>query len=82
MNKIIRYLNLFLITSNVFLFSGKFTNEVRDDGFGSQYLHLLLTYSFADQQNLQFRYSPMQSVEHNIETDPDFIDKLERFIGF
>ena len=82
MNKVFCYLNLIAITSNAFLFCGKFTNGVRDDGFGSQYLHLLLTYAFADLHNLEFRYTPMEYVEHNIGNDPNFIENLEKFIGF
>jgi hypothetical protein len=82
MNKIIRYLNLLLISSNTFLFSFSVTNQVREDGFGSQYLHLLLTYAYADLHNLEYKYTPMQCVEHNIDNDPDFIENLERFIGF
>ena len=82
MNKIFCYLNLIAITTNAFLLSKSVTNQVREDGFGSQYLHLLLTFAYADLHNIEYRYTPMEIVEHNIGNDPNFIENLERFIGF
>ncbi|MBM3196516.1 MAG: hypothetical protein FJZ61_00830 [Chlamydiae bacterium] len=82
MNKIFCYLNLIVITTNAFLFSKSVTNQVREDGFGSQYLHLLLTFAYADLHNIEYRYTPMEYVEHNIGNDLNFIENLEKFIGF
>ena len=45
-----------------------------NDGFGSQYHKIVVTYIYCTLHNRCFRYTPLTFVEHN---DPEYIPKLE-----
>lgn len=59
------------------------TNLLRpDDGFGENYKYLIISVIYAEVNQLEFVYSPFQSIQHNYDNDPDYINKKERLINF
>ena len=58
------------------------TNPPRKDGFGSQFQTIIYSVIYADLNNKKFLYTPFQSMEHNYDNDPDFLEKKEKVINF
>ena len=58
-----------------------YTNYTDNDGFGSQYQKILQTYIFCKIHKLNFLYTPINIIEHNYDNDPDYINKIEKFIN-
>lgn len=58
-----------------------YTHENRIDGFGAQYQGIITTLIFCKENNLKYIYSPLSSVEHNYDNDPNYINKLEKLIN-
>ncbi len=48
------------------------------DGFGAQYQKIVQTYIYCKMNNLNFAYSPIDSIEHNYENDVTYVNKLEK----
>lgn len=60
----------------------KITNIRRGDGFGAQLHSIIYTILYAEMFNHEFIYTPFESMEHNYNSDPDFLRKKEDFLGF
>lgn len=58
-----------------------YTNAIYNDGFGSQYQRIILTYIYCKLHNLQFVYRPFTAIEHNYNNYSGFIEQLETFIN-
>jgi len=58
-----------------------YTHENRSDGFGAQYQGIISTFIYCRENNLNYIYSPLKSVEHNYDNDPDYINKLEELMN-
>lgn len=52
------------------------TNGQRKDGFGAQLLNLIWDIIFAEEYGNEFVYSDIDSIEHNYDNDPNYINKL------
>ena len=59
----------------------KVTNEIKNDGFGSQYQNIIWSIIYCELKGYDFYYSPLVFVEHNYDHDPFFIDKLENLMN-
>lgn len=71
---------LFLIPG--FLFGDPpVTNPQRDDGFGAQFLTIMLAAMYAELYNRPFYYTPFIRMEHNYDNDPNFLQKKEELIN-
>jgi hypothetical protein len=57
------------------------TNSYQCDGFGSQYLGILLSMLYAFNNNCEFVYNPICQIEHNYDNDPAYIEKIEQLIN-
>lgn len=57
------------------------SNEKRSDGFGAQYQGIIYSIVVAEIENKCFVYTPFQSIEHNYENDPHYVEKIESFIN-
>jgi hypothetical protein len=53
----------------------------RDDGFGAQLQHILFGLLYAEAHGLTYIHKPISAMAHNYSGDPDFIDKIEDFLG-
>jgi hypothetical protein len=58
------------------------TNLSINDGFGAQYHNLIMTLYYADENDIDFVYTPFEDMEHNYEQDPYFLEKKELLINF
>lgn len=58
-----------------------YTNIKRNDGFGAQLQSIISTIIYCDINNVEFKYSKFTSIEHNYDSDPDYVEKLEDFIN-
>lgn len=54
-----------------------FTNTPRSDGFGAQYQSIIMAAVYCELNNLEFSYTPITSMEHNYDNEPNFIEKKE-----
>ena len=57
------------------------TNKCMEDGFGSQYHHIIAYLIVCFHFGLNFAYSPITKVEHNYDNDPEFIENLENLMN-
>ena len=57
------------------------TQELRTDGFGAQLQSIIYTIIYCNINNVDFKYSKFTSIEHNYDSDPDYVEKLENFIN-
>lgn len=57
------------------------TNFKRDDGFGAQFQTILFSIIYCDLIGGTFQYSPFETVAHNYDNDPGFIEHKEILIG-
>ena len=55
---------------------------LRDDGFGAQFQSILWTMLTAEAQGIPFVYTPVETMAHNYENDPTFLDRMEEIMGF
>jgi len=53
----------------------------RDDGFGAQLQHILYGIMYAEQNNYEYIHKPISAMEHNYDNNPQFISKIEDFLG-
>ena len=51
------------------------------DGFGAQFQRIIQTYIFCKIHKLSFLYRPFEFIEHNYNSDSDFVNKIEAFIN-
>jgi hypothetical protein len=58
------------------------TNPVRDDGFGAQFQTIIYSVIYAELNDLEFVYTPFKDMEHNYESDTNFLAKKEWLINF
>lgn len=58
------------------------TNNRRNDGMGTQFQNIIYTYTYAAKNGYEFYYSPLTTMEHNYDNDPDFIQKKEDVLNF
>lgn len=56
-------------------------NTSEPDGFGSQFQETLATIVYAELSYKRFVYSPMTSLDHNYDGDPNFLSSLESMIA-
>jgi hypothetical protein len=57
------------------------TNQAHEqDGFGFNYQIMVYSLFYAEKNNLDFKYLPMTTIEHNYDSDPNYIEKLEKMI--
>ncbi|MBF8262953.1 MAG: hypothetical protein HW387_618 [Parachlamydiales bacterium] len=52
------------------------------EGFGAQYLFIISAMNQAEAHNKQFVYTPFQSMAHNYDNDPNFLNKKENLVNF
>jgi len=57
------------------------TNERRTDGFGAQFQSIVCAIIYAELNCLPFKYTPFESMEHNYDSDPDFLAKKELLVN-
>ncbi len=57
------------------------TNPRRSDGFGAQFQTVIYSILFAEINHRPFLYTPIQTIEHNYEQDPAFLDRLETLMN-
>lgn len=57
------------------------TFYLHNDGFGSQYQHIIATLLYCFNNGLQFLYNPIQYIEHNYDKDENYINKLEKLMN-
>lgn len=57
------------------------TNYRFNDGFGAQYQRIVFSIIFAELSNSEFVYRPFESMDHNYDNDPSFIENKEKFIN-
>ena len=57
------------------------TNIPINDGFGSQFQNIINYILIADVHGYQFIYTPLTTVEHNYDNNPDFINQLENLMN-
>jgi hypothetical protein len=60
----------------------KYTNPVRNDGFGAQLQNIIWTYIFCRMNNYEYYYQPFSNVEHNYDNDINFVKNIEGFLNF
>lgn len=58
-----------------------YTHEERWDGFGSQYETIINTIVVCFENNMVYKYSPLKTVEHNYENDPNYTVQLENLMN-
>lgn len=58
-----------------------YTNRKRQDGFGAQYQNIIFSICYCSKHQLPFLYSPLYTIEHNYENNPNYINDLENFIN-
>lgn len=80
--KIDKYMNneehIYYISSKI----GAITNPLRSDGLGEQVKGIIFTILFAKIFNFEFYYTPIKSMEHNIDNTSKFIKDIEESLGF
>ena len=57
------------------------TQELRTDGFGAQYQTIINTILYCKKNNKLFVYTPIKSMEHNIDNDVLFLQKIEKLMN-
>ena len=58
------------------------TNVSQNDGFGSQFHNIIATVIFAEINKKQYVYTPFQKMDHNYNSETNFIAKKEWLINF
>ncbi len=58
------------------------THESRKDGFGAQFQTIINTVIFAELNGYEYVYKPFVEMEHNYDSDPDYLQKKEILINF
>ena len=53
----------------------------RKDGFGAQFQTLLTTLLFCEYNKLNFLYRGINSIEHNYENDPNYINEIDELMN-
>lgn len=56
----------------------KVTHKPKNDGFGSQFQHIISVLLIARKNGWQYLYNPIRIMEHNYENEVDFIEKIEQ----
>ncbi len=57
-------------------------NRINPDGFGSQLQEIVAAVIYAELENKKFVYTPFEKMEHNYDSDPEYITKKEWLINF
>lgn len=60
----------------------KYTNPVRNDGFGAQLQNIIWTYIFCRMNNFEYYYQPFLNVAHNYDNDINFVKNIEDYLNF
>jgi hypothetical protein len=58
-----------------------YTNFKRDDGFGAQYQTIIFSILWCDLTGNDFIYTPINTMAHNYDNDPNFISQKEKLIN-
>lgn len=58
-----------------------FTNFLRDDGFAAQYQTIIFSILWCELTGNKFKYSPFNTIAHNYDNDPLFVEKKEKLIN-
>jgi hypothetical protein len=57
------------------------TNKQCQDGFGSQFQHIIACILISMKEKYEFYYTPLQDAEHNYDNDPSYLEKLENLMN-
>jgi hypothetical protein len=57
------------------------TVEERSDGFGAQFQTMIYCILIAETSGKKYIHTPIKSMEHNYENDPEFINKIENLMN-
>ena len=55
----------------------KITHNPKNDGFGSQFQHIICALLISRKHGWQYVYNPIRIMEHNYDNDEEFIKKIE-----
>lgn len=58
-----------------------YTNSQRDDGFGAIFQNIIFDILSTEYHGNTFIYTPIKSIDHNYNTDPNFTNNLEKFMN-
>jgi hypothetical protein len=58
-----------------------YTTHKAFDGVGAQYQRIIQTYIYCKSTGLQFVYTPFDTIEHNYQNDPNFINQQEELVN-
>lgn len=67
-----------MIEENIFVTNPNLTG----DGFGANFQMIIYSLFYAEKNKLNYVYNPFKNVDHNYDSDPDFIEKKEKLINF
>jgi hypothetical protein len=57
------------------------TFYLHNDGFGSQYQHIIATMLYCFNNGYQFVYNPIKYIEHNYNKDSNYVSKMEKLMN-
>ncbi len=57
------------------------TTQQRGDGFGAVYHHIIYDILYANKQGDRYVFTPQVKYEHNYANEPDYVDRLNRYMG-
>uniref|UniRef100_A0A6C0B031 Glycosyl transferase family 1 domain-containing protein n=1 Tax=viral metagenome TaxID=1070528 RepID=A0A6C0B031_9ZZZZ len=58
-----------------------YTVQERNDGFGAQFQTMICCILIAENSGNEYIHTPIKSMEHNYDNDPEFISKVENFMN-
>ena len=56
--------------------------NLTEDGFGANFQMIIYSLFYAEKNKLNYVYNPFKNMDHNYDSDPDFIEKKEKLINF
>jgi hypothetical protein len=57
------------------------TSKPRSDGFGAQYQNIIYDILYAEANNYNYVYTPIQHIEHNYNNDEKYIEQIENIMN-
>jgi hypothetical protein len=57
------------------------TSNTRNDGFGAQYQNIIYDILYAEANNYNYVYTPIQHIEHNYNNDEKYIEQIENIMN-
>ena len=58
-----------------------YTTRKRDDGFGAIFQNIIFDILYAEYHNYKYVFTPILSIDHNYNNDPEFTTKLNKFMN-